>query len=305
MDLLKQDKALEEYKKEYDKNKMKLMDEINDIYGRFDYDTLRKYNADLSRFKRETSEAMEQDILTPYQLYMARKWLNKRRIRNMDILLWYLIYKYARFNYFIKELEKTTFLKVNKMFVEETEKQCKKITGKDYKIDYKKLTDEALLEPNNLGYVWETYKDSTVDFNANEMYNELVVGLKQDKQPIIEDVINRQENRIVKIKKKEYGKSYSGALENQLDFVTTYSQLQIFQKYGIERVKWISVVDDRTCKECESLDGKEFNINDWNEFVKYENDDKEIETFKVDGIEIGVNAPPIHISCRCYLQPIR
>lgn len=207
MDLLKQDKALEEYKKEYDKNKMKLMDEINDIYGRFDYDTLRKYNTDLSRFKRETSEVIEQDILTPYQRYMANKWLLKRRIRNMDLLLWYLIYKYAYFNYLTKELEKMTFYKVNEMFVYETEKQCKKITGKDYKMDYKKLTEEALLEPNNLGYIWDTYKDSTVDFNANEMYNELVVGLKQDKKPIIEEVVNRQENRLIKIKKKNMAKA--------------------------------------------------------------------------------------------------
>ena len=273
MDLLKQDKALEEYKKEYDKNKMKLMDEINDIYGRFDYDTLRKYNTNLSRFKRETSEAIEQDILTPYQLYMARKWLNKRRIRNMDILLWYLIYKYARFNYFIKELEKTTFLKVNKMFVEETEKQCKKITGKDYKMDYKKLTDEALLEPNNLGYVWDTYKDSTVDFNANEMYNELVVGLKQDKKPIIEEVVNRQENRLIK-------KNLQGSMENQIDFITSYSQLQIFQKYGIEKVRVMGTLDEKTCEICDNYIGK---------------------VFKTEDIVIGEHISS-HINCRCYLE---
>ena len=273
MDLLKQDKALEEYKKEYDKNKMKLMDEINDIYGRFDYDTLRKYNTNLSRFKRETQEAIEQDILTPYQLYMARKWLNKRRIRNMDILLWYLIYKYARFNYFIKELEKTTFLKVNKMFVEETQKQCKKITGKDYKIDYKKLTDEALLEPNNLGYVWDTYKDSTVDFNANEMYNELVVGLKQDKKPIIEEVVNRQENRLIK-------KNLQGSMENQIDFITSYSQLQIFQKYGIEKVRVMGTLDEKTCEICDNYIGK---------------------VFKTEDIVIGEHISS-HINCRCYLE---
>lgn len=273
MDLLKQDKALEQYKKEYDKNKMKLIDEINDIYGRFDYDTLRKYNTDLSRFKRETQEAIEQDILTPYQRYMANKWLLKRRIRNMDILLWYLIYKYAYFNYLTKELERMTFYKVNEMFVYETEKQCKKITGKDYKMDHKKLTEEALLEPNNLGYVWDTYKESTVDFNANEMYNELVVGLKQDKQPIIEDVVNRQENRIVK-------KNLKGALENQIDFITSYSQLQIFNKYGIKEVRVMGTLDKNTCEICDKYIGK---------------------IFKTEDIVIGEHISS-HINCRCYLE---
>lgn len=276
MDLLKQDKALEQYKKEYDKNKMKLIDEINDIYGRFDYDTLRKYNTDLSRFKRETSEVIEQDILTPYQRYMANKWLLKRRIRNMDILLWYLIYKYAYFNYLTKELERKTFYEVNKMFVEETEKQCKRITGKDYKMDHKKLTEEALLEPNNLGYVWDTYKDSVVDFNANEMYNELVVGLKQDKQPIIEDVVNRQENRIVK-------KNLMGALDNEIDFITSYSQLQIFQKYGIKKVRVMGILDEKTCEICDEYIGKEYKIEDL-----------------VIGEQISS-----HINCRCWLEPVK
>ena len=275
MDLLKQDKALEKYRIEYKKNKLSLMDEINDIKGRFDYDSLKKYETDLRRFKKETTEAIQSGTLTSYQTYMARKWLLKTKIRNRDMLLWYLVYKYAYFNYLMKEIERNVFYEVNKHFVEETEKQCKKLTGKDYKLDYIKLTDEAMDEPNNLGYIWDVYKDSTTDYNANEMYNAIVVEYKEEKKTI-KEVLDRQENRIVNPKLK-------GTLDNQIDFVTSYSQMQIFYKYGVKIVRVMGVLDEKTCEVCDEYIGKEYLI---------------------DEIVIGKQVSS-HINCRCYLLPVK
>ena len=275
MDLLKQDKALEKYRIEYKKNKLTLMDEINDIKGRFDYDSLKKYNTDLRRFKKETTEAIQSGTLTSYQTYMARKWLLKTKIRNRDMLLWYLVYKYAYFNYLMKEIERKVFYEVNKHFVEETEKQCQQLTGKDYKLDYIKLTDEAMDEPNNLGYIWDVYKDSTTDYNANEMYNAIVVEYKEEKKTI-KEVLDRQENRIVNPKLK-------GVLDNEIDFVTSYSQMQIFYKYGIKIVRIMGVLDEKTCEICDEYIGKEYPI---------------------DEIVIGKQISS-HINCRCYLLPVK
>lgn len=275
MDLLKQDKALEKYRIEYKKNKLTLMDEINDIKGRFDYDSLKKYDINLRQFKKETTEAIQSGTLTSYQVYMAKKWLLKTKIRNRDMLLWYLVYKYAYFNYLMKEIERNVFYEVNKHFVEETEKQCKKITNKDYKLDYIKLTDEAMNEPNNLGYIWDVYKDSTADYNANEMYNAIVVEYKEEKKTI-KEVLDRQENRIVNPKLK-------GTLDNQIDFVTSYSQMQIFYKYGIKIVRIMGVLDEKTCDICDKYIGKEYPIDD---------------------IIIGKQISS-HINCRCYLLPVK
>ena len=275
MDLLKQDKALEKYRIEYKKNKLSLMDEINDIKGRFDYDSLKKYNTDLRQFKKETTEAIQSGTLTSYQTYMAKKWLLKAKIRNRDMLLWYLVYKYAYFNYLMKEIERKVFYEVNKHFVEETEKQCQQLTGKDYKLDYIKLTDEAMDEPNNLGYIWDVYKDSTTDYNANEMYNAIVVEYKEEKKTI-KEVLDRQENRIVNPKLK-------GTLDNQIDFVTSYSQMQIFYKYGIKIVRVMGVLDEKTCEICDEYIGEEYPI---------------------DEIVIGKQVSS-HINCRCYLLPVK
>lgn len=302
MDFKIQDKALMWYKREYDKHKVTLMDEIEDIKGRFTYDGLKEYKRDLSRFKRESQKAIQLNILTPYQQYMAKKWLVASKIKARDMLLWYLIYKYAYFNYLTKELEKVVFDKVNKHFVEETIKQCKEITKKDYKIDYEKLTEEALQEPNNMGYIWDKYKDTSVDYNANEMYNQLVIDMRNGTNNI-DVLIDRQQGRIIKIKKKDAKISISGTLENEIDFITTYSQLQIFAKYGIDKIRYIAVMDIKTCHECRTLDNQIFSMSEFNEFIKYKASDKEYQRYKIKGIIIGENAPPIHSDCRCYLVP--
>jgi len=55
-------------------------------------------------------------------------------------------------------------------------------------------------------------------------------------------------------------------------------QEQAFKDAGIEQYMFIAEVDERVCEECGSLDGK---------------------IFKVSEMEPGVNAAPIHPSCRC------
>lgn len=281
MDLKKQDKALEEYNRLYNKNKLTLMDEIENIINRFDYESLNAYNSNLGQFKRETAKAIELDILTDYQLYMARKWLNKSRIKNKDLLDWYLIYAYAYFNHLMMEYELATIKKVNDHFIDETIKQCKKLTGKYLKYTGEGLLSEAMQEPNNLGYVWSTYKNSVTDYNSSEMYNDIIVQLREEsktgrKPRVNADLIDRQKGRIIK------KKTFTGALENQIDWVTSYSQLEIFSKYGIKKVIVRGTKDGRTCAICYEYIGK---------------------TFNVDEIAIGeqVNS---HANCRCYLEAV-
>ena len=107
------------------------------------------------------------------------------------------------------------------------------------------------------------------------MYNAIVVEYKEEKKTI-KEVLDRQENRIVNPKLK-------GTLDNQIDFITSYSQMQIFYKYGIKIVRVMGVLDEKTCEICDEYIGKEYPI---------------------DEIVIGKQVSS-HISCRCYLLPVR
>ena len=59
--------------------------------------------------------------------------------------------------------------------------------------------------------------------------------------------------------------------------VTDAATKQAYIDDGVERVMWVSMLDDRRCKECEKREGKVYDIS---------------------------NVPPKpHIGCRCYLVP--
>ena len=59
--------------------------------------------------------------------------------------------------------------------------------------------------------------------------------------------------------------------------------LDRYKKYGIKYYEFCADTDDETCDICASLDGKKF---------------------KITKAKIGVNAPPMHDGCRCYIAPV-
>lgn len=58
---------------------------------------------------------------------------------------------------------------------------------------------------------------------------------------------------------------------------------QLYKDNGIKRVRWLAAVSERTCEECQNLNGRVFNINE---------------------IQTGVDQPPLHPNCRCTLLSV-
>lgn len=275
-----QDKQLNKYYKEYTRQRLSLMDEVQSIVDMgFTYEELNSYNKDLDRFKRETLKAIDNDTLDGYNLYMAQKMLNRSKIKNKDMLYWLILYKYFEFIYQIEAIEKEVINAIDKHFIEETIKQCENIVGKKYKINNDNLISEAMQEPNNLGYEWNTYKKSITEYNASEMYDNIVLNLRNNKNKVNRDILERQQNRMIKKNKAKF----TGALDNQIDFTTSYIQLHIFEKFGIKKARIMGVLDERTCEVCDDYIGK---------------------VYKLEDVVIGVQISS-HPSCRCYLEPVK
>lgn len=64
---------------------------------------------------------------------------------------------------------------------------------------------------------------------------------------------------------------------------TTLARKAIFKEFGVAKYRYYARVDERTCETCGELHDKVFPI------IAY---------------EVGVTAPPIHPSCRCWTVPI-
>lgn len=65
-------------------------------------------------------------------------------------------------------------------------------------------------------------------------------------------------------------------------FFSTEAQMDSFKELGSEEYEFVATLDETTDEECGQLDGKVFKMSDY---------------------APGVNAPPIHVNCRCTLCP--
>jgi SPP1 gp7 family putative phage head morphogenesis protein len=73
-------------------------------------------------------------------------------------------------------------------------------------------------------------------------------------------------------------KKYANLIDNIFTNVVNLSQMELYKDLGIEKVIRVAELDDRTCKECEMLDGEIYDINDAPDVI-------------------------IHDFCRCYYVP--
>lgn len=69
----------------------------------------------------------------------------------------------------------------------------------------------------------------------------------------------------------------------------------------VKTVKWYTAADERVCPWCEPLHGKVVGIDD--DFFKKGDTVTGSDGSKLDLEYDDVQAPPLHVSCRCYLRP--
>lgn len=58
---------------------------------------------------------------------------------------------------------------------------------------------------------------------------------------------------------------------------------ELYKVNNITKVRWLAALSDRTCPLCENLNG---------------------QVFEISNLNVGVNQPPLHTSCRCSLVSV-
>ena len=146
------------------------------------------------------------------------------------------------------------------------------------------ITDEKLLELA-VYYYNGTVKNPKTNIDREWLY--LILG---DYDPITKYVflheVERKRARLAesilasqnKSKEVDTALCYWSAMVAQYAIeVTDAATKQAYIDDGVERIIWISMLDNRRCKECEKREGKVYDIS---------------------------NVPPKpHIGCRCYIVP--
>lgn len=158
------------------------------------------------------------------------------------------------------------------------------------------LLPHIMSTPLYLGYNWLEYRQNMIDYNADKTYRKIVVGIQQNNLDL-----DKYDNSF-NIERKRY----LTALDNEVASLSSYVSLWGMEKQGIKKVIYVAVMDERTTHICESMNGQIFNVNDWNVYYRYANNNDEKTTkYTTFGLQIGENMPSLHYSCRSVLYPYR
>lgn len=267
-----------------------LSDEIKQINDSYTLDNKIALNSVVERFKRYVTK--NYDVLSNYGKYEAKKLLKRTKLTNAEISKFLLYILYSRKQKEIDEISNIAIQKiVTETYKQETEKVHKQ-TGVIIPLFDIGIIATLMAMSNSRGYVWNEYMESTTLYNADETYRYLLIN---GSTKGINDLVQKQKNRILKVKKNPSNEDkYTGALEEQLVFLTNQTKLLAYENMKIDKVKFIGIEDEKQTHMCQTLDGQVFYTNKMNVYSRYSDFDKKNIIYRTQGLKIGENLPPIN-----------
>ncbi len=171
-------------------------------------------------------------------------------------------------------------------------------------------------QPNYSGFNWKQYIEVTMQYNAQQIYKQVILNIQQQKDLKIDSsefqtIINRQNNQKLNINNDKI----SGAVDLQMIGLNNLAKVEGIKEVMEDnsKVRFIAVEDDKTTLMCDSLNNQEFYINKENVFDRYYGETQKeltIQRIRCNGLVLGLNLPPIqhHFHyCRStimYLPPV-
>ncbi len=213
---------------------------------------------------------------------------------NIDILEIYLLVIYARQYYDYDKINKEELNSIvetsyNEAYEEVTKKRPRRS-------QFKTLLDDWLyiyipsLQANYVDYmILRAINDSADTRKA------IILKLQQNDNETLKKTLAKQFNYYINYNrsKKIMGiGGYSGAIDRIVSYLTNKAVLEGYKDAGVEQVRYVAVIDKKTTGTCRSLNGQKFWINKDNVF-KRDDGFGTIRTYKVKGLESGINLPPV------------
>lgn len=297
---------------------------LQDIFNgiNYKYEDLYKYATpnSISNFKNKVVDLKLKYELEGYTGYILDDLYNRKKLKNSDILMGLLTIAYYIQYQEQKKLEKQLFDEiVNNAYITGQQEFIDELNKRKYTLQKtpQTLTEDILEEPTYNGYVWNDYKEGNISYWTKHLFQVLAIRLQQGKNldvynELIMKELKKQERAYLglkeEVKKIGYADKYYGAIDNQVCFITNKVILMGAEIQGCKRVKFVAVMDSKTTHMCRSLDEQVFKINGWNTFERYSASAGSVIKFRVKGLKVGVNLPPIqdhYHHCRSTIIPER
>lgn len=285
------DEQLKKYLKKHKTNDRELEYRIQNVFNMgFEFSTLYQYanNSILKQFKTRIRLFKENYTKNDYVSYMVNKYQNRTRIPNNEILRIMLMMEYAEVYQKNYDNQMAMFDEIAQSIVKVTNAEVEpKLKGfkrrkKRHPFIYEHVfLLHILAMPNNLGVTWEEHTASIIDYNSDQCYKQAVIDLRENKLQVHTDLIEKQTKREINYKPNRLDDKFFGQIDNEVTYLVNQERIQIFKYYGITKVIFKALIDERTTEECREMNGKIFNIDD---------------------LVLGENLPPLHYNCRSVIE---
>ena len=300
------DKKMKELKQLYLKTSKQTQNRLQEIFDSIDFTFNNLYNiADKehkNRINTYIEEWKDKGLLTGYFGLLAKNIYTRTRVKNSEILELLIYEAYIEEQSKLKEQELNIMYDDANYYYQEGQQEVNNTLSKKERKPINILKWALFLalldQPNVKGYVYETYLEATIKYNADQIYRQMTIDLQQQKQPditndIYQNLIKRQNNSKLNIN----GDKISGDIDTQLIEINNLAKVKgIKEVDNNARVRFIAVIDGKETDMCHSLDGQLFYINRENVFDRYYGEtqkDLRIERIKCFGLVVGLNLPPI------------
>lgn len=304
----------------YQRISRQTQNKLQEIFDTFNFTSENIYNIADNKTKKRINTYIEQwkeqGLLknNSYFTVLANNIYKRTRVKNSEILELLIYSAYIEEQNKLEEQEKQIMYEDANYYYKQGQQEVNK--KKKPSIIPMALFLALLDQPNYSGFNWKQYIETTIQYNAQQIYKQAILNIQQQKELEIDSsefqiIINRQNNQKLNINNNKI----SGAVDLQMIGLNNLTKVEGIK--GVvednSKVKFIAVEDDKTTLMCDSLNNQEFYINKENVFDRYYGENQKelkLQRIKCNGLVLGLNLPPIqhHFHyCRStimYLPPV-
>ncbi len=278
----------------------KTQDEIQNIFNDMDinFNDLDKPISLSKRQKlyRKADEWRDKGLLTGYFEYKVNNLLSKRIITYnelLEILLWGAFIEERNKLY---EYEKYLFNDIGQDLYKQAINEIKPSKKKKWNLTWEFIWSLLCL-PNIKGDKWTTYIEALALTNSQEVKRQAIIQLQQNVKPnvdsyLFKNIFKKQLNRYLCIDNEKI----SGSLDLQVREVGNKCFLKAGEDTGTKKCRFISDLCPNVTLMCKNMNNYLFSINGKNTFDRYMGEtskDLELVRISVNGLQSGINLPPI------------
>lgn len=269
-----------ELKKIYNRVSKQTQNKLQEIFDSFSIDFEHLYNIADNKIKKRVNTYIEEwkdkGLLKGYFGMLANNLYKRTRVKNNEILEVLIYGAYIEEQSKLEETEFNTFKEVANYYYMQGQEEVNHTLPKKKRKIVSVIPDAiflALLDmPNYSGLNWEQYIQTILQYNAQQIYKQVILNIQQQKELEIQNnefqrILNRQQNAKLCINNEKK----SGFIDTQMIGINNLAKVEGIKAIAEDnaQVEFWAVTDENSTEMCQSMNGLKFYINKENEFDRY------------------------------------